>query len=153
MPNRLQRSMPTILGLLVTAVILVVGGFFLVQLYWPVKTFEFHNMITTQRIYTAGNTVTYQVTGCKFTTLPVEVDLQFEGIGSNHYEYPVIGFTADVRPGCGVGINQVQLPDRVTSGVYVLRDAITTDVNPFHSITVTGVSNPFVVTVSTSPGR
>ena len=134
-------------GILVTLVILASGMFFLEQVFWPVKTFRFDAIVTSKLAYSPGDVITYSTRGCKFTDLPAEVDLQFEGVGPGPtYEYPVPSFTADVRAGCGIGVNNVQLPFRAHPGVYVLRDTLSTNVNRFHTEVVTGVSNRFLVT-------
>ncbi len=146
--EHIHHWLPTVLGLVVTVAILVTGGLFLYLAFWPVKAFTFTTITTDQKVYTAGDTITYTVKGCKFTDLPFTVDIQFEGVDNTHYEYPIQSFAANVRAGCGIGVNNVQLPVRVNPGVYVLRDTVQTQVNALHTETSTGVSNCFIVTAA-----
>ena len=142
----LRHWLPTTLGIVTSFLILVLGSVFLYEAFWPTPTFRFNRIVVDPIAYRPGDELTYVVHGCKLTDLPVKVDLQFEGIGRTHDEYPVPSFSVSVRQGCGVGVNHTQLPAHMNPGSYVLRDTLTTQVNKLHDIIVVGVSNPFSIT-------
>ena len=143
--EHLSHWVPTVIGLITSVLILCIGSFLLYECFWPAQTFAFTSITTTSHTYRSSEGLTYVVHGCKYGTQPITVDLQLEGVGSNHNEYPLPSFVVSVRAGCGIGINHIQLPDRMEAGRYVLRDSLTTPVNPFHSVVVTGVSNSFLI--------
>jgi len=125
--------------------IILAMGLMLTSMFWlfyPYKTMEIENYVTTEKVYRPGDVLMYTFDYTKYNNLPAEVTRDIVDGSAHHID----DLFANIPSGTDLHYTgSAVLPLNLLPGVYRLRTTRTQQFNPIRKITLVSESTYFTI--------
>jgi hypothetical protein len=130
----------------ILAIMLAVGVYVGVLLWWPNTPFEF-KVLHVPSGQSVQGPLRYHIEACRYTNDPATVIRSFTGVGATHQNYPGVTSASISKEGCHSTNLTIPLPMGMVPGSYQLNTSISFTVHtaPLRVVTLRHSSNVFTL--------